>query len=55
LFQPSLISRMQNDLQESVAEDYAREFVAAVREDIKVKRNEAAIQAEKARILSSGN
>ena len=34
--------------------DYARQFVAAVRADAKTKRNEAAIQATKSRLASSG-
>ena len=52
--QPTLISQMQNELQQSVAEDYAREFLAAIRADVKAKRNEAAIQTMKARLSSSG-
>jgi peptidyl-prolyl cis-trans isomerase D len=52
--QPTLIGQMQNELQQSVAEDYAREFVAAVRANVKAKRNEAAIQAMKSRLGSSG-
>jgi peptidyl-prolyl cis-trans isomerase D len=52
--QPGLISQMQNELQRSVAEDYAREFMAAVRGSLKAKRNEAAIQTMKTRLTSSG-
>jgi len=55
LLQPALIGQMQSELQRSVAEDYAREFVAAVRADVKAKRNEAAIQAMKTRLASSGS
>ncbi len=54
LLQPGLISQMQKELQQTVSEDYAREFMAAVRSTVKVQRNESAIQAEKARITSSG-
>jgi len=54
LLQPGLISRMQNELQEALSQDYAQEFVAAVRADVKAKRNEDAIKAEKARITQSG-
>jgi peptidyl-prolyl cis-trans isomerase D len=53
--QPALIGQMQNELQRSVAEDYARQFLAAVRADVKAKRNEAAIQAMKTRLTSSGS
>jgi len=54
LLQPNLISQMQNELQQSASDDYAREFVAALREQMKAKRNEAAIQALKTRMMSSG-
>jgi peptidyl-prolyl cis-trans isomerase D len=53
--QPTLIGQMQSELQQSVAEDYARQFVAAVRADVKAKRNEAAIQAMKQRLATSGS
>ena len=46
---------MQTELQDAVAEDYARQFVAAVRADMKAKRNDSAIQAEKTRIATSGS
>jgi peptidyl-prolyl cis-trans isomerase D len=51
-FQPALIARMQTEMQQSTADDYAREFLAAVRADVKAKRNEAAIGALKARLVS---
>ncbi len=54
LMQPALIGRMQSELQDAVSEDYAREFLAAMREELGVKRNDAAIQAMKTRMLSSG-
>ena len=52
--QPGLIATMQNQLQQATTDDYARQFVAAVRADVKAKRNESAIQALKARLLSGG-
>jgi peptidyl-prolyl cis-trans isomerase D len=55
MLQPALIGQMQNQLQRSVAEDYAREFLAAVRASVKAKRNEAAIQTMKTRLASSGS
>lgn len=54
LLQPGLIGQMQTQLQQTVSEDYAREFMNAMRSGLKVKRNETAIQAEKARITSAG-
>jgi peptidyl-prolyl cis-trans isomerase D len=55
LLQPNLISQMQNELQQSASDDYARQFVAALRQDMKAKRNESAIQALKTRLTTSGN
>ena len=55
LLQPALISQMQNELQQSVADDYARQFVAAVGAEMKARRNDAAIQAAKARLLNPVN
>lgn len=54
LLQPGLVSQMQNELQDALSQDYAQEFVAAVRADMKVKRNEGAIQALKRRITAGG-
>jgi len=53
LLQPGLINQMQNDLQQSTPDDYAKQFVAALREQMKAKRNESAIQALKTRLTSS--
>ena len=52
---PGLISRMQSELQEGVQDEYARQFMAAIRAELKVRRNESAIAAEKARITTSGS
>ncbi|MEO7634437.1 MAG: peptidylprolyl isomerase [Sphingomicrobium sp.] len=48
--QPSLISQMQTELQSTIADDYARQFVTAVRAEMKARTNEAAIKAEKVRL-----
>jgi hypothetical protein len=45
---------MQNELQRSASDDYAQQFVAALRAELKAKRNESAIQALKTRLLTSG-
>jgi peptidyl-prolyl cis-trans isomerase D len=52
--QPALIGRMQSELQEGVETEYARQFLTDLRRQMKAERNESAIQAEKARLLSSG-
>ena len=52
LFQPGLISQMQTELQQAVVQDYAAQFVAAVRAAMKVQRNESVIKAQKQRLAS---
>ena len=54
LAQPALIGQMQNELQQGVSQDYEQEFLAALRQELGVKRNEGAIQALKSRMISSG-
>ena len=54
LTQPALIGHMQNELQQATSDDYAREFLAAMRKELGAKRNESAIQAMKTRMLTSG-
>ena len=55
LLSPALIGQMQNELQQAASQDYAQQFVAAIRADMKVKRNDKAIQAVKTRIATSGS
>ena len=54
MLQPGLISRMQNELQQPLSQDYAQSFLAAVRNEMKLRRNDSAIAAMKARLASSG-
>jgi peptidyl-prolyl cis-trans isomerase D len=54
LTQPALIGQMQNELSQAVADDYAREFLSAMRKELGTKRNESAIQGLKTRMISSG-
>jgi peptidyl-prolyl cis-trans isomerase D len=54
LLQPGLIGRMQTELQDAFSDDYARQFQAAIRDSLKAKRNEGAIQALKTRMMTSG-
>jgi peptidyl-prolyl cis-trans isomerase D len=51
--QPSLIGQMQGELQQGLSEDYGQEFLAAMRKELGAKRNEAAIQGFKSRLISS--
>jgi len=50
-----MIGQMRNELQQTMSDDYARQFVTAIRADIKVRKNEDAIKAVKQQIFSSAN
>jgi peptidyl-prolyl cis-trans isomerase D len=54
LLQPALIGRMQNELQQGVSQEYAQEFLAAMRKEAGVERNDSAIQALKSRMMRNG-
>lgn len=54
MLQPALINRMQAELAQPAQQEYAQQFVTAMRAEMKVKRNDAAIAAMKARLASSG-
>ena len=54
LLQPTLIGQMQTELGQAAEEDYAREFLAAMRKELGTKRNESAIQALKTRMMTGG-
>lgn len=49
-----LVGRMKSEIEQQVSDDYARQFVAAIRADLKVKRNQDAIEAMKKRFASQG-
>ncbi|MEO7563721.1 MAG: peptidyl-prolyl cis-trans isomerase [Sphingomicrobium sp.] len=55
LLQPTLISRMQSELKAGLSEDYARQFVVALRKEMTVERNEAEIAALQARLRQGSN
>jgi peptidyl-prolyl cis-trans isomerase D len=55
LFQPALISQMQTELRDPLSQEYAQEFVSAIGQQMKVRRNEAAINALRARLASGGS
>jgi peptidyl-prolyl cis-trans isomerase D len=55
LLQPALIAQMQNELQQAIGADYESQFMAAIRAEMKAKRNDAAIQAEKRQITSTAS
>jgi peptidyl-prolyl cis-trans isomerase D len=54
LLAPGLIGQVQNELAQAAAQDYALQFVADMKRQLKVKRNESAIAAFRTRLLTSG-
>jgi peptidyl-prolyl cis-trans isomerase D len=55
LVAPNLITRVQTELGQAVSQDYVEEFQNAVKRDLKVKRNDSAIEAFRARLATSGS
>jgi peptidyl-prolyl cis-trans isomerase D len=54
LTQPGLIAQVQQQLEPALSDDYAREFLAAMRKEVGAKRNEKAIEAVKQQLARSG-
>ena len=54
LTQPTLISQTQQQLQEALSQEYAQQFLQAIKRDLGVERNEEAIAAARRRI-TGGN
>jgi peptidyl-prolyl cis-trans isomerase D len=52
---PQIITQVQSELSQAVAQDYAEQFTASLRREMKAKRNESAIAAFRTRLLTSGN
>jgi hypothetical protein len=50
-----LIPQLQQQFSDPMSQEVAQELQMAIRQDVKVKRNDSAIQAEKARLSSSGS
>ena len=55
LMQPGLIGGMSHELQRATEDEYARQFLAAIRANLKVKMNAAAITELKHRLLTGGS
>ena len=54
LSSPGLIAQVEGELNQATSGDYAQQFLADLKRNLKAKRNESAIQAFKARLVSSG-
>ena len=55
LSSPGLIAQVQGELAQATAQDYAQQFLADLKKQMKAKRNESAIEGFRARLLSSGS
>ena len=55
LNQPGLITEVQKEFSDPLAQEYAQEFQAAVRKGVGVRKNEAAIAATRKRIVGGGS
>ena len=51
---PNLIAQVQGELGRAASQDYAEEFLNAVKRQLKVRRNTSAIEAFRARLTTSG-
>ena len=54
LLSPTLISQVQGELSQSASQDYAAQFVADLKRQMKAKRNDSAIEAFRTKLLTSG-
>ncbi|MFL6774825.1 MAG: peptidylprolyl isomerase [Sphingomicrobium sp.] len=52
---PGLITQMQSELSQAASQDYAQQFIADLKRELKVKRNQGAIDAFRTRLLTSGS
>ncbi|MEO5937792.1 MAG: peptidylprolyl isomerase [Sphingomonas sp.] len=51
---PDIVAKMRSDLGATAADEYAQQFVRAVRNQVGVKRNDTAINAMRAQLLGQG-
>ena len=54
LLSPGLIGQVQGELNQATSQDYAQQFVADLKREMKVKCNESAIEGFRTRLLTSG-
>ena len=54
LLAPALISSVQRELGGAASQDYAEQFVSDLKREMKAKKNNSAIEAFRARLLSGG-
>jgi peptidyl-prolyl cis-trans isomerase D len=55
VLQPALIGQVRSELGQAAAQDYAQQFLADMKRDMKIKRNDSAIQAFRTRLLTGGS
>lgn len=55
LSQPGLVSQTQQQMQRTLGQEYALQFISAMQQSVGVKRNDKAIAAAKQRLTGAGN
>ena len=55
LMSPGLIGQVQGELSQAASQDYADQFIADMKREMKAKRNQEAIEAFRARLLTGGS
>ena len=55
LISPGLIGQVQGELSQAASQDYADQFLADMKREMKAKRNQNAIEAFRARLLTGGS
>jgi peptidyl-prolyl cis-trans isomerase D len=53
--QPGLIAQVTSQFGQASSQDYAQEFLTDLKRSMKARRNESAVQAFRARLLSNGS
>ena len=52
--EPGLIQAVRSQFGAIIGEEYARQFIAAIRDDLKIERNEEAVRKLKAELAGPG-
>ena len=55
LSQPGIISNVQREFQEPLAQEYGHQFVNAMRKEVGIRRNDTAIAESRKRLTTSVN
>jgi len=51
---PNLIAQVQSELGPAYSQDYAEQFLNAIKRQLKIKRNSSAIESYRTRLVTTG-